>query len=216
MSIDDDVLQYPTDPMKFHAFASACLAPKKWMEAPFDADGGGYTVYLSDSSKTRKDILVRIFKPLLGDIFSFNVVNQIFESLGIKNDYEYQLKVRKRLWSFSCLLDAVCLTFMQCFGEWFTSLSVKDATKKAIFSEDSPTNRWLQDIVGNQLDGISENLQPPMESLYEFCRSSEELVRAFWLATLCREAACQAATEKEEKTYGKIPSDKTGRCSMRA
>ena len=99
-SIDDDVLQYPTDPMQFHAFASACVAPKKWMEAPFDADSGGYTLYLSDSSKTRKDMLVRIFKPLLGDIFSFNVVNQIFESLGIKNDYEYMLKVRKRLWSF--------------------------------------------------------------------------------------------------------------------
>jgi hypothetical protein len=51
----------------------------------------------------------------------------------------------------------------------------------------------------------------PMQSLYEFCRSSEELVRAFWLATLCREAISQAATEKEEKTYGKISSEESGR-----
>jgi hypothetical protein len=91
--IDDDVLMCPTDPMKFYAFAGACVAPKKWMEASFNSEAGGYNIYLSDSSRTRSEILARVFKPLLGDIFSFNVVNQIFESLGIKSDYEYLLKV---------------------------------------------------------------------------------------------------------------------------
>lgn len=102
------------------------------------------------------------------------------------------------------------LISLKCFGEWFTSLPVKAVTKKAIFAEDSPTNRWLQDIVGKQLEENPESQQPPMESLYEFCRSSEELVRAFWLAALCRESASLAATEIEEKTYGKISSEKSG------
>jgi hypothetical protein len=107
--IDDDVVQYPAESMKFHEFASALQPPKKYMEAEFDTDNGGYSVHLSDSSKTRREILVRIFKPLLGDIFSFNVVNQLFEALGIKKDCEYLLKVRQSLRSI-------------CFS-WFTSHS---------------------------------------------------------------------------------------------
>lgn len=51
----------------------------------------------------------------------------------------------------------------------------------------------------------------PMDSLFEFCRRSEELVRAFWLATLCREAMFQAAKDAEEKTYGKISIEETGK-----
>ena len=99
---------------------------------------------------------------------------------------------------------------MQCFGEWFTSLSVKDATKKAIFAEDSPTNRWLQDIIGRQLEKSKNKSDIPMVALYEFCKSSEELVRAFWLGTLCREAMAQVSIEKAEKTYGKVSSEKLG------
>eukprot|EP00980_Cylindrotheca_fusiformis_P005921 scaffold1246_cov134-Cylindrotheca_fusiformis.AAC.13 len=49
-----------------------------------------------------------------------------------------------------------------------------------------------------------------MQSLFEFCKSSEELVRAFWLATLCREAAFQASSEKEDSTYGKVSKDEIG------
>lgn len=92
ISIDADIRPMPNESIKFHIFANACVAPKKWLEAPADEDGG-YRVYFSDSSKTRRDILVHVFRPLLGDIFSFNVVTQIFDSLGIKNDYEYLLKV---------------------------------------------------------------------------------------------------------------------------
>lgn len=106
-SVDDDSPLTPIEPMRFQVFASACVPPKKWMEAKFDNDNGGYTVYLSDSSKTRKDVLTRVFKPLLGDIFSFKVVNQIFESLGIKDDYEYLLKVSRR---FICLSFTLCIS----------------------------------------------------------------------------------------------------------
>ena len=95
--IDDDIPTIPADSLKFHTFASACVPPKKWMETPFDRKNGGYTIYLSDSSKTRKDILLRIFKALLGDVFSFNVVNHVFEALGIKRDQEYLMKVSSHI-----------------------------------------------------------------------------------------------------------------------
>lgn len=92
--VDRDISDPPKDPLRFYAFASACVPPKDWMKAVYDIEKGGYEVYLHDSSKTRKEILVRIFKPLLGDVFSFSVVNQMFEALGIKKDHEYLLKVR--------------------------------------------------------------------------------------------------------------------------
>ena len=50
----------------------------------------------------------------------------------------------------------------------------------------------------------------PMEAIYLFCRNSEELVRAFWLATLCHEAISQVAEEQEEKTYGKVLKEELG------
>jgi hypothetical protein len=101
--VDQDILDIPKEPVKFHAFASACVAPKDWMEAVYDIDNGGYKVYLSDSSKTRKEILMRIFKPLIGDVFSFNVVNHVFESLGVGKDLEYMLKVKIKCWHFGWL-----------------------------------------------------------------------------------------------------------------
>jgi hypothetical protein len=92
-SIDADIPAASKDPLKFYALANACVPPKKWQSGP-QAKDGGYRVYLSDSSKTRRDVLVHIFEPLLGDVFAFSTVNQIFEHLGIKNDYEYMVKVR--------------------------------------------------------------------------------------------------------------------------
>ena len=94
--VDDDCLESPKEPLHFHSFAAACVPPKDWMEALYDLKHGGYKVYLSDSSKSRKEILVRIFKPLLGDVFSFKVVNQLFDALGIGKDHDYLLKVRSQ------------------------------------------------------------------------------------------------------------------------
>jgi hypothetical protein len=94
-SIDADIPQISTAPVKFYTFAKACVPPKDWQnwkDSKADKEEG-YRVYLSDSSKTRRDILVHIFKPLLADIFAFKVVNRVFESLGLNNDDEYVLKV---------------------------------------------------------------------------------------------------------------------------
>ena len=184
--IDAEIVPPPTDPMMFYEFASCVVEPKKWREAKFEKENGGYSVYLSDSSRTRRDMIARIFRPFVSDVFSFKVVDQVFESLGIKNDYEYKLK---------------------CFGEWFVGLSIKIATKNAVFATNSPSIRWLKDIISNQIGDASDSEEiAPMKSLYRFCRESEDLVRSFWLATLCRQALYEVAIEKEEQSYGQVDS----------
>ena len=93
---------------------------------------------------------------------------------------------------------------------------MKDITKKAMFAKNSPTNRWLQNIVQEEMDANTDTdtdrQQGPMESLYQFCRGAEELVRAFWLATLCRQSVWKVASIQEEKTYGKVSGEEIGRC----
>lgn len=109
-SIDEEVPQSSNDPLKFCIFSNACVPPKRWLEGPTNEDGN-YRIYLSDSSRTRKDVLEHIFKPLLGDVFAFNVVQQTFESLGIKDDYQYLLKVSNIIDTSCCFfVFAICLT----------------------------------------------------------------------------------------------------------
>ena len=72
--------------------------------------------------------------------------------------------------------------------------------------------RWLQDGIRTHLDDQRENAEPPMQAIYEYCRGSDELVRAFWLATLCHEAISQVAEQKEEETYGNISQAVLGTC----
>lgn len=79
-------------PLTFSAFANACVPPPR----PDSATARGnrkIEIYFSDSSKTRREVITHVFKPLLGDIFAFNVVDSLFESLGIKDDSSYLLKV---------------------------------------------------------------------------------------------------------------------------
>eukprot|EP00934_Nitzschia_sp_Nitz4_P009193 Nitzschia sp. Nitz4//scaffold70_size99833//14390//19422//NITZ4_004586-RA/size99833-snap-gene-0.126-mRNA-1//1//CDS//3329557108//9183//frame0 len=182
-NIDSGLPGETKDPMKFYEFTSALQQPKKHMEEDYVVENGGYTIYFSDSTRTRREILVRIFKPLLGDVFSFSAVSQIFDALGTKNDDEYVMK---------------------CFGEWFSTLSVKEVVKKTVFSEESPVRRWLEDRITEQLNENPDVGEFIMESIYQYCRKSEELVRAFWLAALCHEAMNEVGAELEEKTYGKI------------
>lgn len=93
-SVDGENSDPPQEPLEFYNFAKACVAPINWLDSTAEEDGG-YRIYLSDSSRTRRDVLIHIFKALLGDIFSYSVVNQVFESLGVKSDSRYLLRVRK-------------------------------------------------------------------------------------------------------------------------
>ena len=177
-------------PITFATFAGACVVPKT-PDSPTARDNRKIEVYLSDSSKTRREVLVHIFKPLLGDIFAFNVVNSIFGALGILEDSEYLLK---------------------CFGEWYMTLSTKEAAQKGFYSLYSPMMRWLQEMAAKQLDRKSADPhEVALKSLHSFCSDSAELVNAFMLGALCREAVAKAAIKKEEKTYGKIKSSEKGK-----
>jgi hypothetical protein len=94
-------------------------------------------------------------------------------------------------------------------------LPVKAGSKKTLFAVHSPISRWLQHIVGHQLDSkTGTGPEVPLEALLRFCRDSTALVQAFWLATVCRDAVAQAATQKEEKTYGKISSAEAGKYTL--
>jgi hypothetical protein len=187
--IDDGIPPMLTKPMLFYEFASSLEPPKKYLDEDFDLKNSGYKIYFSDSTKTRREILARIFKPLLGDVFSFGTVSQIFDALGTKSDGEY---------------------LMKCFGEWFASLSIKEIIMKAIFAKESPVKRWLQERISSQLGDTSTKDDPPMEAIYQYCRRSDELVRAFWLATLCHESISQVGDKIEEQTYGKISKESLG------
>ena len=180
-------------PITFATFASACVVPRT-PDTPAARDSRKIEVYLSDSSKTRREVLVHVFKPLLGDVFSFNVVNSIFGALGILEDSEYLLK---------------------CFGEWYMTLSTKEAAQKGFYSLYSPMMRWLQEMAAKQLDKKkADPNEITLQSLHSFCSDSAELVNSFMLGSLCREAVAKAALKKEEKTYGKISSAEKGKCSF--
>ena len=192
--IDDGIPPISTTPMLFYEFASSLEPPKKYLEEDYDLKNSGYKVYFSDSTKTRREILARVFKPLLGDVFSFGSVSQVFDALGTRKDGEYVMK---------------------CFGEWFASLSVKEVIMKAIFAKESPVKRWLQEYINGQLEYQSVNADPPMEAIYQYCRHSDELVRGFWLATLCHESISQVGEQKEEQTYGKVSKESLGKNDKR-
>lgn len=150
---------------------------------------GDPMLYLCDSTRDRKKILLHIFQPLTKDIFIFKTTNQIFERMGIQDDYD---------------------KLQQYYGEWFMSLP------KAILSKEClgiwcPTVRWLFDVVHDTHDQISAKEQDStfiiLQGLYKFCGESPDLPRAFLLASVCRDAIYAATKQLEEKTYGMLSSE---------
>jgi hypothetical protein len=113
------------------------------------------------------------------------------------------------------LSNAIVRTYVivKCFGEWFQVLSTKVAAQKGFFCLYSPLLRWLQEIAAKQIEmGESYGSAPILlKALHVFCGESSDLVRAFMLATLCREAVANATRRKEEKTYGKLSSTDAGK-----
>ncbi len=161
---------------------------------------GDPILYLCDSTRDRKNILLHIFKPLTKDIFIFKTTNQIFECMGIHKDYE---------------------KLLQYYGEWFMSLP-KDILTKECLGIWCPTVRWLLDVVHDSYDKSAvqqQQLQQQQQTqqqqqqsiilyrLYKFCEDSSDLPRAFLLASICRDAVHSAAKQLEEKTYGNLSSE---------
>ena len=160
------------------------------------SSGGG--IDLCDSTKDRTSVLVHLFRPLLGDIFVFKVVNSVFDKMGILKD-----KGRAQRY----------------FGEWFMSLPAPVAAKSSLLDTWSSPVRWLQDMVSDIVDEFiaaemssevrdfspnDANDSIFLSELYRFCTKADDLPKAFLLATACREAVSAVTKQKEEKTYGKV------------
>jgi len=91
------------------------------------------------------------------------------------------------------------------------TLSTKEAAQRGFYSLYSPMMRWLQEMATKQLDRKSaDKHEIVLKALHTFCSESAELVNAFMLGALCREAVDKAAMKKEEKTYGKISCAEKG------
>jgi len=177
-SIDAQLAPPVTDPLRFWSFSKACSPPAD--SDVSDKQHAKIQVHFTDSTRSRTEILVHIFRPFLQDVFAYKTVNSIFDRLGLGQDYDY-----------------LC----RCFGEWFMTLPTKVAAQKGFYNAKSPMVRWLQEIVIDH----PPQAKTPLESLFRFCEESEDLPRAFLLAALCREAISAATKQLEAKTYGLIP-----------
>ena len=150
--------------LRFSAFASSVVYPDN-----DDKPGDKMQIYFSDSTRTRLDIEIHVFKPLLG-WFSSGVVAQFFDVLKIKDDATYVQK---------------------CYGEWFMTLSKEQMLQNGLSIPDSPMNRFLEEMVETQ---VTSGDDTPLDALFRFCCESTDLIRAFLLATLCRRAIVTTAS----------------------
>jgi hypothetical protein len=167
--------------LSFTEFAATFVLSEK----PRNSDAS-VAVYFSDSSRIRGSVLRHVFRPLLVDVFSFNVVGSIFDALGTSADSAYKT---------------------QCFGEWFVLLPVAEICDRGLLASSSSVTRFLEEIAERDLESEPDQ-DRTLSTLFSFCEQSEETLRAFMLAVVCREAVQNAATKAEERTYGTISRSK--------
>jgi hypothetical protein len=179
-SLDQEVTNKSLGRIRFSDFALSC----RFSDVPNNKGKIAIKIYFSESSRTRRSVLEHIFRPLLGDVFSLNIVYSIFDVLGTRSDLNY---------------------LQQCFGEWFMTLSVREACKKGLYFDSPPIVRFLHDIAVRQLSvgSIADN-EIALDVIYKFCEVSTDLVRAFMLGALCLEAVSSATAQKEKWSYGKV------------
>jgi len=179
-SIDAEVPSIDT--LYFSSFAKACVEEERITLGVAPSEGP--KIHLCDSTKGRRAVLIHIFRPLVHDVFVFKVTNSIFECMGIDDNIQLLQKY---------------------FGEWYMSLPGKVAANASLFGVWCPILKWLQDLVAKDIACYSEqNIR--LATLYEFCRSCDDLPRAFLLAATCREAVAICSKQKEEQTYGQVLS----------
>jgi hypothetical protein len=171
--------------LQFCSFASGCQESNEMVSMK---GASKIKVFFSDSSKTRRDILVHVFKPLVSDVFSSRTTSSIFDTLGTGNDHSY---------------------IQKCFGEWAMTLPIRELYHKGLLAAQSPLTRFLKDIAAKQLDkGYIAEKDVVLGELHSFCAAATDLVRSFMVAVICRDAAEKAALRKEKLTYGRVVSSK--------
>jgi hypothetical protein len=169
-----------TDKTGFSEFATACAPYGDYGRT--DRNEPHCQIYFSDSSRTRRDILIRVFKPLLSDSLSASVVSSIFDALRV-SDVSY---------------------IAQCFGEWVFTLPLDKLLASGLAGLDSPLNRFLQDLASRQLSREGNKGMCVLRGLQQLCHASEDLIRAQLLGVLCRNALEMVLVRQERLTYGEI------------
>jgi len=192
-SIDSDLPAQVESQMTFATFAKGCL---QGVPASFQNNKAQtLELYLCDSTRDRKQILLHLFRPLTEDIFTLKTVHQVFDHMGILGDFD---------------------TLLQYYGEWFMSLS-KDTIEMQCGDISCPAVRWLRDVVVQYLDSDAYEKSKEegdiilLKALHEFCSDSEDLPRAFALSVVCHEAISAATKNIEDKTYGLTSCEECGK-----
>ncbi|GKY99414.1 hypothetical protein MPSEU_000896100 [Mayamaea pseudoterrestris] len=163
--------------VRFSEFASACV-----LHCELESTGNKeLAILFTDSTRARQNLLVRVFRPLLGDIFAANIVPRIFQALHCKN-VSYLLR---------------------CFGEWVFTLSYEELRASGFSNPKSALNRFLQVHAAQQTERDDTAAGTCLHELLQLCYTSEDLVRAFALAVLCRNALQVVLMRRERTTYGK-------------
>ncbi len=193
-SIDDGIAVGDGKELKFSVFAKGCLQDKR--TGLSRNEDGKIMIYLCDSTRDRKQILLHLFAPLTKDIFVFKASQRIFEHMGINDDYD---------------------KLLQYYGEWFMSLP-KEVAERINDGVWCPAVRWLNDVVLSYLQSeeceraIKEDGTVIMlEALYKFCEEADDLPRAFLLAVVCHDAIAAATKKIDDKTYGLVTSQLCGK-----
>jgi Rab3 GTPase-activating protein regulatory subunit N-terminus len=166
-------------PITFSSFCRGCnIAASTTI-----SKSGMYVIQLSESTKSRMHLLSHLFEPLLKDAFSFTVVNELIDTMGFQ-----AVDCRKY------------------FGHWFMSISAQQAAHNSFFAVQPSITRLVQDFVMKQVDACMDAGQvlPDvlLSELYTLCCQTDDLVRAFLLATVCQESIAVVVKKREVKTHG--------------
>ena len=89
--------------LRFADFCRCCARPGDKAVTRRHHDGR-FRIYFSDSSKTRREALIHVFEPLMQDVFSYPVVNNILDGLGLDDDPGYVLSVSTNRYIVYCLV----------------------------------------------------------------------------------------------------------------
>lgn len=187
-SIDAHLMFHLVDHLKFSTFSKA-LIQSDVSKVSRNAEGK-LMLFLCESSRDRKEVLLHLFSPLTRDIFSLKTTSAIFHLMGLSRAYDKLLLY---------------------FGEWFLLLPKDNYKNQKGIS--SPAIRWLHDILleiinekDNALDRGEANFVL-LEPLLKLCEEADDLPRAFLLSSMCHTAISLATTSVDDMTYGVLTKE---------
>lgn len=95
------------------------------------------------------------------------------------------------------------------------SMEGRSTARRTFYALQSPIGRWLQEWVTHQAEEAVEKNHSfsthfALNALHGFCADNADLVRAFSLAAIARDAISSVTKKFEKKTYGKVWKSEAG------